>query len=158
VLLAGGFGSRLWPISRKTTPKPFVPLVHGKSFFQITYQRFRKRFDPEEIFVSTEAHLLSYVKKQAPEIPNKNIILEPERRDILGAIGLATAVVNKYFPGEIMMTSWTKHLIEDESKFLNAVVAAGEFVQQTGKIVSIDSKPSFASVHNGWVKKGKNLE
>lgn len=157
VLLAGGFGSRLWPISRKTTPKPFIPLVNGKSFFQITYQRFRKRFDPDDIFVSTEEHLLSYVKKQAPEIPGKNIILEPERRDILGAVGLATAVVNKYFPGEPMMASWTKHLIEDESKFLNAVIAAGDYAQETGKIVSIDSKPNFPSVHNGWVKIGSKL-
>ena len=158
VLLAGGFGSRLWPISRKSTPKPFVPLVNGKSFFQITYQRFRKRFGPEDIFISTEAHLLSYVKLQAPEVPDENIILEPERRDILGAIGLATAVVHKYFPEEPMMTSWTKHLIEDEDSFLNAIVAAGEYAKETGKIVSIDSKPKFASVHNGWVKMGKKLE
>ncbi len=158
VIFAGGHGTRLWPVSRKSTPKPFVPLVNGKSFFQMTYQRFRKEFDPEEIFVSTEDRYVSYVRRQAPEIPRTNIIAEPERKDILAACGLATAVVNKYFPGETVLISWAKHLIAKESVFLNAVVAAGEVAEKTGLIVSVDAKPSYPSVHNGWVKLGKTIE
>ena len=157
VIFCGGFGTRLWPISRKSVPKPFVPLVKGKSFFEITYERFRKEFKPEEIFVSTDEMYVANVKKQAPEIPDRNIIAEPERKDLLAACGLATAIVNKYFPGETVLVSWAKHLITRESVFLKAVRAAGEYAEKTGLIVSVDSKPSYPSVHNGWVHLGKVL-
>ncbi len=158
VIFCGGYGTRLWPISRKSTPKPFVPMVRGKSFFQITYHRFRKRFEPDEIFIATERKHLSYVRRQAPEVPRSNIILEPERKDILGACGLATAVVNHYFPGETVLIAWAKNIIAKESVFLNAVLAAADYSEKTGLIVSVDSKPSYASIHHGWVKLGKTLE
>lgn len=157
IIFCGGYGTRFWPISRKSFPKQFVPFLSGKSFFQISYARYRKEFTPKEIFVSTEDNYVSYIRKQAPEVPRNNIIAEPERKDLLGACGLATAVVNKYFPGEPVLISWAKHLIARESVFLNAVVAAGEYAARTGLIVSVDSKPSYPSVHNGWVKLGKKL-
>lgn len=158
VIFVGGHGTRLWPISRKSFPKPFVPLVKGKSFFQMTYNRYRKAYKPEDIFVSTEDIYVHYVRRQVPEVPRNNIIAEPERKDILAACGLATTIVNKYFPGESVLISWAKHLIAKESVFLNAISAAGEFAEKTGLIVSVDSKPAFPSVHNGWVKIGKTLE
>jgi mannose-1-phosphate guanylyltransferase len=158
VIFCGGHGTRLWPISRKSTPKPFVKLIKGQSFFQMTYLRFRKHFSAKEIFISTEDRYVSFVKKQAPEVPSENIICEPERKDILAACGLATAVVNKYFPGETVLISWAKHFISKESVFLDAVIAAGEYSEKTGLIVSVDSKPSYPSVHNGWVKLGKTLD
>ena len=157
VIFVGGHGTRLWPISRKSFPKPFVPLVNGQSFFQMTYYRYRKVYKPEDIFVSTEDIYVLFVKRQVPEVPNNNIIAEPERKDILAACGLATAIVNKYFPGEAVLISWAKHLIAKESVFLEAVAAAGEFAAKTGLIVSVDSKPAYPSVHNGWVKLGKTL-
>lgn len=157
VIFCGGYGTRLWPVSRKSAPKQFLPLVNGKSFFEITYARYKNVFKPEEIFVSTEDVDLKYVKKQAPEIPVNNIILEPERKDILAACGLTTAIVNKYYPGEVVLISWAKHLIARESVFIEAVKAASEYAAKTGLIVSVDSKPSYPSIHNGWVKLGKTL-
>ncbi|OGM73777.1 hypothetical protein A3H19_02585 [Candidatus Woesebacteria bacterium RIFCSPLOWO2_12_FULL_39_9] len=158
VIFVGGHGTRLWPISRKSFPKPFVPLVKGKSFFQMTYARYSKEYSPEDIFISTEDIYVHYVRRQVPEVPRNNIIAEPERKDILAACGLATAIVNKYYPGETVLISWAKHLIARESVFLNAVIAAGEFAEKSGLIVSVDSKPEFPSVHNGWVKLGKTLD
>jgi len=158
VIFCGGHGTRLWPVSRKSKPKPFVDMVRGKSLYQITYNRFRKVYKPEEIFISTEDKYIAFVKAQTPEVPRNNIISEPERKDILGACGLATAVVHKYFPGEPILISWAKHFIARESVFLDAITAAGEFASETGMVVSIDSKPEFASVHNGWVKLGKTLK
>ena len=158
VIFVGGHGTRFWPVSRKSTPKQFVKMIRGKSFFEMTYTRYRKVFDREEIFVSTNELQVSYVKKQAPEIPKKNIIVEPAKKDLLGACGLATVVVNKYFPGEAVHIAWAKHLIAKESVFLNAVIAAGEFAEKTGLIVSVDSKPEYPSVHNGWVKLGKLID
>lgn len=157
VIFCGGHGTRLWPISRTSFPKPFVPILKGKSFVQITYERYRKAFPASDIFISTEDRYLDFVKKQLPEVPKKNIILEPERRDTLAAYGLAAAILNKNFPGEPVLFSWAKHLINKESVFLDAVTKAGEYVKETGLAVSIDSKPDFPSVNNGWVKKGESL-
>lgn len=157
VIFCGGYGTRFWPISRKSTPKQFVPFLNGKSFFQITYKRYRKVFSPEEIFISTDEDYVSYIRRQAPEVPRKNIISETERKDLMAACGLATAIVNKYFPGESVLISWAKHLIARESVFLNAVQAAGEFAEESGLIVSVDSKPQFPTIHNGWVKLGKQV-
>lgn len=158
VIFCGGHGTRLWPASRKSFPKPFVPMIKGKSFFQITYERFRKIFKPEEIFISTEDIYLKYVKKQAPDVPEKNIIMEPERKDILAAIGLVTAVINKYYPGEIILISWAKHFIARESVFFDAIKAAGSYAQKTGLVVSVDAKPIYATAHWGWVRVGETLD
>ncbi len=157
VIFCGGHGTRLWPISRVSFPKPFVPLLKGKSLFEITYERYRKEYSPEDIFVSTEDKYLKYVEKQAPGISRKNIILEPERRDTLAAYGLVATVLNKRFPGEPVLFSWAKHLIRREKVFLDAIKAAGEYTKETGIAVSIDSKPEFPSVNNGWIKKGISL-
>lgn len=158
VIFAGGYGTRMWPASRKSYPKQFFPVVKGKSFFQNTVARFKKSFDPKDIFVSTEEPYVPYVHKQSPEIPKENIIVEPERKDMLGAVGLVSATIEKKFPGEVMFFSWSDHLIGNEKRFLKAVKAASEYTKKTGKPVSIDSKPTFPSVHNGWLEQGKIVD
>lgn len=158
VIFCGGAGTRFWPVSRESLPKSFVPLVNGKSFFELTYDRFRKVYKPDEIFISTGEKYVSFVRKQAPDVPQRNIIAETQVKDTLAACGLATAIVNKYYPGETILISWAKHLISKESVFLDAVRAASEFAEKTGLIVSVDSRPSYPSIHNGWVKLGKTLQ
>jgi len=157
VIFCGGYGTRMWPVSRKTYPKQFYPLIKGRSFFQMTVSRFKKAFKPKDIFVSTEEVYISFVRKQAPEIPKENIIAEPERKDNLGAVGLSCAIIERRFPGEVMMVSWSDHFISQEMAFLQAVSAAGEYADKSGLIVSVDEKPTYPSVHHGWVKTGKVL-
>jgi len=155
VIFCGGFGTRMWPASRKSLPKQFFPLIKGKSFFQTTYSRFRKLFKPEDIFISTEKRYVSLVVKQAPEIPKGNIIGEPERKDNLAAVGLVTAILEKRFPGQVMLVSWSDHFIGDEQTFLDAMKAAGEYAQKTGLIVSVNEKPKTPTTQNEWVKTGE---
>lgn len=157
VIFCGGFGTRMWPVSRKSYPKQFYPLINGKSFFQTTYHRFRKIFKPEDIVVSTEKRYLQFIKEQAPEIPLKNIIGEPERKDNLAAVGLIVAILEKRFPGEVMLTSWSDHFIGDEDIFLSAMKTAGEYAQETDLIVSVNGKPHSPTTQNEWVKIGKEL-
>lgn len=158
VIFCGGYGTRMWPASRKSYPKQFYPLISGKSFFRLTYERFRMEFKPSDILVSTEYKYTRFVREQAPEIPRKNIIAEPERKDNLGAVGLATATVEKYFPGEVMLVSWSDHLISREVDFLKAVKSAGEYAKDTGLIVSVDEEPKYPSIHQGWVKLGESID
>lgn len=158
VIFCGGFGTRMWPVSRKSYPKQFYPLIGGKSFFQITFSRFRKVFEPDDIYVSTEERYIKYVRKQAPAIPGKNIIAEPERKDNLGAIGLATAIIHKRTPNEVMLISWSDHLIRQEEEFLRAFRTAGEYAGETGLIVSVDEEPKYPNVHCGYVKLGETID
>ena len=157
VIFCGGYGTRMWPASRKSFPKQFYPVVHGKSFFQTTVNRFKKGFKPEDILVSTEERYVKLVHEQAPEIPKENIIGEPERRDTLGAIGLVSAIVEKRFPGEVMFFSWSDHFVSSEEKFLKVVKAAAEYTKKTGVPVSVNEKPIFPSVHNGWLEQGDRV-
>jgi mannose-1-phosphate guanylyltransferase len=158
VIFCGGYGTRMWPASRKNFPKQFFPLIKGKSFFQLTIARFRKIFEPEDIFVSTESKYTNFVKKQAPYLPAGNIIAEPERRDNLAAIGLVTAIIHKRFPNEVMLISWSDHLINQEDEFLRAMKIAAEYASKKGIIVSVDEKPKYPSVHQGWVRLGETIE
>ncbi len=157
VIFVGGRGTRLWPLSRVSKPKSFIPLVNGQSIFQITYNRYKKAYKPKDIFITTEEAYVPFIKEQAPPVPDNNIIKEPERKDLLAACGLATAVVNKYFPGETILISWAKHFISKESVFLDALEAASQYAKESEKIVSVDAKAEYPSVHNGWVHIGKKL-
>jgi len=155
VIFCGGFGTRMWPASRKSYPKQFFPLMGGKSFFQTTYQRFRKIFKPEDIFVSTEGKYVSYVVKQSPDLPKANIIAEPERKDNLAAVGLVTAILEKRYPGEVMLVSWSDHFIGDEPLFLKAMMMAGKYAEETKLIVSVNERPRTPTTQNEWVKMGE---
>lgn len=148
----------MWPVSRKSYPKQFYPLIRRRSFFQLTVERFKKSFKPEDIFVSTESKYVHFVRRQAPEIPSQNIIAEPERRDNLAAIGLVTAILEKKFPGEVMLAAWSDHLIGKEKTFLKAVKIAGDYARETGLLVSVDQEPTYPSVHNGWLKLGETID
>ncbi len=157
VIFAGGYGTRMWPASRKSYPKQFFSLIGGKSFFQITVDRFKKAYSPEDIFVSTEQAYANYIFNQAPEIPKENVIIEPERRDNMPAVGLVAAIINKRFPDEVIMASWSDHFILKEDVFLNAIAASGEYVKETGMIVSINQPATYPSVQNEWIVKGEVL-
>src|SRR3989344_4015181 len=158
VIFCGGYGTRMWPVSRKTRPKQFSKIVRGRSFYERTVARFKNGFNPENIYVSTEEAYVHFVREQTPEIPKENIIVEPERRDLLGAIGLVSVVIEKKSPGEVMFFSWSDHFITDNNEFIKAVKAAGEYTLKTGKPTSINEKPTFPSVHNGWLQLGKKID
>ncbi len=157
VIFAGGYGTRMWPASRKSFPKQFYPIIKGKSFFQQTISRFKKRFKAEDIMISTEEAYMRFVHEQAPEIPKKNLIIEPERRDLLGAVGLVAAVVNKLYPSEVMFISWSDHFISEDEKFLDVVETAVKYTKDTGRPTSVDEKPPFPSSAWGWRKIGKKV-
>ncbi len=121
IIFAGGVGTRLWPMSREEYPKQFQLMIGKNSIFRQTVDRVKKGFEPEDIFISSGKEFTKYIVDQAPEIPQKNIILEPERRDSLGAVGYATAYVHHYFPNTLMAAIWgADHLVGNVDLFHKA--------------------------------------
>ena len=95
VIICGGFGTKLWPVSREHRPKHFLPLISEKSLFQLNYEALRTYFKPENIYVSTNEDQVELAKKQVEEIPAENYILEPEMRNQGPATGLIAAFLYK---------------------------------------------------------------
>jgi mannose-1-phosphate guanylyltransferase len=158
VIFCGGYGTRMWPMSRRSFAKQFQPLLGENSFFEEAIRRVRLTFKPEEIYISAPKEQLSSIKKQAEMIPLKNIIAEPERRDTLGAVALATAFLDKYFPNSLMAVVWgADHLVKDASGFNHLLRLAARVCQVKNVICKIDVKPTYPSVDNGWVKLGKKI-
>ncbi len=147
----------MWPESTKSFPKQFRPIIRGKSFLRHTYERYAKVYKPEDILISTESRYKNYIENIIPELPIENIISEPERRDNLGAIGLVTAIIEKRYPGEVMFFSWSDHFIGNVDSFLSAINSACEYTKKNGTSVSLNEKPTFPSIHNGWIEYGEKV-
>src|SRR3989338_7577137 len=93
IIFAGGVGTRLWPLSRLSSPKQFEKVVGAKSTLQLSIEKLLPDFAWEDIFLSTNAKYLSIVQEQLPQIPESNIIGEPETRDVGPAVALITALL-----------------------------------------------------------------
>lgn len=159
VIFAGGVGTRLWPMSREGFPKQFQLLIGKSSIFRQTVERVFKGFEPEDVYISTGIEFAQYVVEQAPEIPQRNIILEPERRDSMGAVGYATAYIHHSFPNSVMAAVWgADHLVEDSDAFIKALKAAGAVALDEHVICKVDARPTFPSTDNGWVEIGKMVK
>ena len=91
VIICGGVGSKMWPMSTASMPKHFLPLVNGDSLFQINWRVLRKKFKPEEIFLQTNEIQAKIAKNQVPELKAENIFIEPETRNTGPATGLLAA-------------------------------------------------------------------
>lgn len=156
IIFAGGVGTRLWPLSRKKSPKQFEKIVGDKSTFQLAVERLLTHFSINDIYVSTGADYISTVKTQIPQLPITNIIGEPQKKDVGPAVCLAIGLVGRQFPNEPIVILWSDHLVKREKAFINAIKSAGEIVKrEPNKIVFIGQKPRFASVNLGWIQFGK---
>ncbi len=159
VIFAGGSGTRLWPLSRKKSPKQFEKIVGDKSTLQLSVQRLYPEFKPTDIYIATTHQYVPIITKQLPDIPPENIIGEPEARDVGPAVGLMTALLVKTIPNEPFILLWSDHLVKETQLFAKIIQSARKVVQEEkNKIVFIGQKPRFASVNLGWIEFGKQLK
>lgn len=158
LIFAGGAGTRLWPLSRKNSPKQFHRLFDGKSTLQLAVERVEKDFDTEDIYVSTNETYVSLVKEQLPQIPYVNIIGEPEKRDLTAAIGYNFVRLRKSgYKGPVAIL-WADHLMDRVNEFI-WVLKKGEkhVIDDPSKIVFVAEKPRYAENNLGWIHVGKKL-
>ena len=159
LIMCGGKGTRMWPISNIGHPKQFESFLGKKSMFRQTIERTLKGYSADDIYIATSNTFGKFLKKQAPEVPSENFILEPAMRDNLGAIGLAAAVINHRHPDAVMVILWgADHVVRKEDKFLSAIKHATELAHQNEVIVHVDTPPTYPSVHNGWIEIGKHIK
>lgn len=157
VILAGGAGTRLWPMSTKEKPKQFQRLVSEKTMLQETLDRVRF-VDPSKIYVSTNAEYVHFVKAQLPEIDDDHIIAEPSMQDTGPCIGLAAALIAKNDPDAIMAVVYADHLVRDEAQFQEKIETAAQiaFDEDTLNIIEVEAKSP--NVNLGYVKIGSKIK
>ncbi|MFA6043175.1 MAG: sugar phosphate nucleotidyltransferase [Patescibacteria group bacterium] len=156
VLLAGGGGTRLWPVSRTNNPKQFQPFLGSKTLIRATYQRLRKGFPVERIYVSTNELQRKLIARQLPSVPLRNYIVEPAKRDTAPAIGLVATVLAKQDPKAVFVTANVDHYIEKEAAYHQALRAAGKVVQKhPDTIALLGVNPTYPETGYGYIKMGR---
>lgn len=158
VIFAGGVGTRLWPLSRRNSPKQFEKIFGDKSTLQLTVERLLPDFAPDDIYIATSKRYTKAVAKQLPSIPKQNIIGEPQKKDVGPAVGLVMGYLFKKYPREPVIILWSDHLVKREAKFREILKAAGEIIKhEKDKIIFIGQRPNFASENLGWIELGSRL-
>ncbi len=152
VIFAGGVGTRLWPLSRKKSPKQFEKIIGNKSTLQLAAERLQPDFPWDHVYVATGRRYVPIVQEQLPKLPANHVIGEPEVRDVGPAVGLMAAVLTKSQPDEPMVILWSDHLVRNEALFRKILRVAGDYIKNDqGKIIFVAQKPRFASENLGWI-------
>ncbi|HUD43930.1 MAG TPA: sugar phosphate nucleotidyltransferase [Patescibacteria group bacterium] len=159
VLFAGGVGSRLWPLSRKNTPKQFGKIIADRSMLQIAVHKLFPDFSWDDVYISTGMQYEEIIRAQLPDLPAGNIIVEPEMRDVGPAVGLVIAQFMKKNPDEPIVLLWgSDHLVKEEALFRKILKAAGDLIaEDPQRIVFIGQKPRFANQNVGYIEYGREI-
>lgn len=155
VILAGGTGTRLWPLSRDIKPKQFHAFSGNKTMLQQTYERLCF-LNPRDIFVATNAQYADIVKRQLKNLPNENLIIEPATRDTGPAICFAaTRFKNLGFKNEVMVIVYADHLIQKSEEFKKTLLKAQAHIKKSNRLGVIAICAKSPNPHLGYIKIGK---
>ncbi len=158
VIFAGGVGSRMWPLSRKSTPKQFEKIVGDKSTLQLAVERVRPEVDYANIYISTGLQYVDTVRAQLPELPRENVIGEPEMRDVGPAVGYLMAILAKKDPWGPVAILWSDHLVEHTDRFKEALSAGAEYIENNKNVfVFIGQKARFPNQNLGWIEHSEKI-
>lgn len=156
VIMAGGAGTRLWPISRERLPKPALRLYSDESMFQIAVKRLMPLFTPQQVIVVAGAGHTAVLSEQVPEIPPENFIVEPEGRGTASAIALTAVHLAARDPEATMAVLTADHFIGNEVVFREAVAAALTAAEDDC-LVTLGITPEFPSTEYGYIQQGQVL-
>ncbi len=156
VIMAGGSGTRLWPMSRRSRPKQSLKLMGERTLFQQAVDRLSPVFPPDRILVVTKSDHVPLLQPQTPELPMENFIVEPLGRGTAPALGLAAVHLRKRDPDAVMAVLTADHCIADVSAFHN-VLAIARSAAEENYLVTLGIPPTFASTGYGYIQKGEIL-
>lgn len=156
IILAGGGGTRLWPMSREDRPKQFCKLTSEKTILEETLERFQN-WPKEKIYIATTKPLVKNLKETLPDFPEKNIIIEPSKRDTAPAMGYAALKLSLDDENEPIAFIPSDHYIGQVDKFIKAIQKAEEVINETGKLLDISIHPSNPNTALGYTKVGEKV-
>lgn len=158
VIIAGGSGTRLWPLSTPDYPKHLLKLTDSRSLLQNTLRRIKPLAKAEQIFVISEISHAQHVFEQLKELPKENILIEPSRRGTASCIVLALSEVAKRgLPDEPILFLWADHLVRDNKEFVATMRRAGKVALSEQKLAFIGVEPSYASTGFGYMRRSHPL-
>jgi mannose-1-phosphate guanylyltransferase len=158
VVMAGGSGTRFWPLSRSHRPKQILPLLGGRSMVRQTVERLFPLFEPGQVFVVTAREHAEPVRKELAELlPAENVIDEPTGRDTAAAVGLAATFLKWRDPESAFAVLPADHYVDDPAKLQDDLKAAHE-AARTGPLVSIGVRPRFPATAYGYLNRGEPAE
>ena len=153
IIMAGGVGSRFWPISRRSTPKQFLDILGtGKSFIRHTYERFARIIPPENFLVVTNNSYKEQVLRHIPEIGEHQVLGEPVGRNTAPCIAYAAWRLKTVNPDATMIVTPADHLILNEDEFRRAIVEAAEFAENRRAMMTIGIRPNRPDTGYGYIQ------
>ena len=156
VIMAGGGGTRLWPLSRRETPKQALKLLDDKTLFQTTVKRLEGFFPLEQILVVTIAEQAEMLKAQVPDVPEENFLIETAPRGTASVAGFAAAVLHHRDPEAVMALFPADHFIRNRDLFYHLLRTAAN-VAQSNYLVTLGITPTFPATGYGYIQRGEKL-
>jgi len=155
LILAGGSGTRFWPLSRNEHPKQLLKLFDDETLLEKAVNRLEGLVPPEQILILTNPVQLNATRAALPDFPAENVIAEPERRDTAPAIALAVGWVAARDPEATMVVLPADQLVTDHDAFRETLAAAGSAANEADAVVTIGIKPTWACPSYGYVERGR---
>lgn len=159
IIMAGGTGTRFWPLSTKSRPKQFLDILGtGKSLLQMTFDRFKKVCPVSNIFVVTNEIYNELVRSQLPELGQNQILLEPAKKNTAPCIAYANYKIQTVNPEANIVVSPADHLILDEQDFLKIIREGLAFTAQNDALLTLGIQPSRAETGYGYIQMNRDEE
>jgi mannose-1-phosphate guanylyltransferase len=152
LIMAGGIGTRFWPLSRKQKPKQFLPIISEKTMIEETVLRLLPLFSPSQIYTIAGHEQSETIRKLLPQIPKKNILIEPRGKNTAPSLMLATADIYRQNPDAVVAALPADHLITNAARFLQKLEAASRAAFDNPLIVTFGIPPSSPSTGYGYIQ------
>jgi mannose-1-phosphate guanylyltransferase len=153
VIMAGGIGSRFWPLSKIKRPKQFLDILGtGRTLLQQTFDRFHQLMPPDHVFIVSNLEYKELIQEQLPEVPEENILLEPLRRNTAPCIDYANFRIMRKDPDAKIVVAPSDHLIVKEEEFLRCVREGLQFVEDNDALLTMGIVPSRPETGYGYIQ------
>ncbi|MFC2168780.1 mannose-1-phosphate guanylyltransferase, partial [Acidobacteriota bacterium] len=155
VIMAGGVGSRFWPLSREKTPKQFLPIISEKSMIEETVHRLIPLFPESKIITISNAAQAQTIKTLLPNLLEDNILIEPQGKNTAPSLLLATASIYLTNPSAVIAVLPADHLITDPENFLKKLTAGAQLASQSSELITFGIPPTLPATGYGYIQFSK---
>jgi mannose-1-phosphate guanylyltransferase len=152
LIMAGGIGTRFWPLSRKQRPKQFLPILSHKTMLEETVARLLPRLQPEHILTIADERLTQIIRTFLPELPAENTLIEPEARNTAPCLLLATAHLYLENPEAVLAVLPADHSIQDTDLFMQRILAGAEAAATGNRLVTFGIPPTYPATGYGYIR------